>query len=120
MKLGNSMSGEPENLVLELLRNIRADVARVDEKVDSVKIELRSEIGNAKADLRSEIHSLRADVAADLATMRNETGEQIAGLRRAVVEYHSAVPGHGILISDLEARVRRMEDHLGLSAIGVE
>ncbi|HKI15427.1 MAG TPA: hypothetical protein VKA12_10575 [Roseiarcus sp.] len=97
------MSQEPESLVLELLRNIRADVARVDGKVDAVKVELRS-----------EMQSLRADVAADFVTVRREMGEQIAGLRRAVVEYHSAVLGHGVLISELEARVRRIERHLDL------
>jgi len=102
------LSGEPESLVLEVLRKIRGDIARVDEKVET-----------AKVDLRSEIQSLRADVAADFVAMRKETSEQIVGLRRAVVDYHSAVLGHGMLISDLEARVRRMEQHLGLPAIGV-
>ncbi len=97
------MSPAPESLVLELLRNIRADVARVDGKVDAVKVELQS-----------EIQSLRADVAADFVTVRREMSEQIAGLRRAVVEYHSAVLGHGVLISELEARVRRIEQHLSL------
>jgi len=89
------LSGEPESLVLELLRNIRADVARMDEKVET----------------------LRADVAADFVAVRKEMGEQIAGLRRAVVEYHSAVLGHGVLISELEARVRRIESHLDLPAL---
>jgi signal transduction histidine kinase len=104
------LSPAPESLVLELLRNIRADVARVDSKVDAVKVELRS-----------EMQSLRADVAADflevnarIDTLRKETSEQIVGLRRAVVEYHSAVLGHGVLISELEARVRRIEQHLSL------
>ncbi len=86
--------------MLELLRNIRADVARVDKKVDT-------KVDAAILDLRSEIQSLRADVAADFVAVRREMGEQIAGLRRAVVEYHSAVLGHGVLISELEARVRR-------------
>jgi hypothetical protein len=87
------VSREPQSLVLELLRNIRADVARVDDKVDA----------------------LRADIAADFIALRKETSEQIVGLRRAVVEYHSAVLGHGVLISELEARVRRIERHLSLS-----
>ena len=102
--------GEPESLVLELLRNIRADVARLDEKID-VKVD------SAKAELRSEIQSLRADVAADFIAVRKEMGEQVAGLRRAVVEYHSAVLGHGTLISELEARVRRIESHLDIPAL---
>jgi hypothetical protein len=98
--MGSLVSREPQSLVLELLRNIRADVARVDQKVETT-------VEAAKAELRSEIRSLRADVAADLVavnaridTARKETSEQIAGLRRAVVEYHSAVLGHGVLISD--------------------
>ncbi len=103
------MSKEPDNLVLGLLRNIRADIARMDEKID-IKVD------SAKTELRSQINSLRADFAADFLALRKETGEQIAGLRRAVVEYHSAVLGHGVLISDLEARVRRVEHHLGLPA----
>jgi hypothetical protein len=104
MEIG--LSGEPESLVLELLRNIRADVARLDEKVERVRV-----------GLHSEIQSLRADVAADFVAVRKEMGEQIAGLRRAVVEYHSAVLGHGMLISELEARVRRIEGHLDLPAL---
>jgi hypothetical protein len=35
-------------------------------------------------------------------------------LRQAVVEYHSSVIGHGILISELDHRVRRIEEHLNL------
>jgi len=89
---------EPADLVLEPLRIIRGDIARLDRKID-VKIDgLRTELRSETADLRSDFHSLRADVAADFVTMRKETGEQIAGLRRAVVEHHSAVLGHGVLI----------------------
>jgi hypothetical protein len=73
------VSREPQSLVLELLRNLRADVTTVDGKVET----------------------LRADVAADfiavnarIDTLRRQASEQIAALRRAVVEYHSAVLGH--------------------------
>jgi hypothetical protein len=31
-----------------------------------------------------------------------------------LAEYHSSVLGHGILISELDARLRRVETHLGL------
>ena len=99
------MAGEPENLVLELLRGIRADMA--------TKAEL--------AEVRADVRSLRAHVAADFVALQanveagdKATRDQIVGLRRAVVEYHSAVIGHGVLISDLEARVRRVEQHLDL------
>ena len=95
------MSDESESLMLRLLRDMRA------------------ELGDMRAEIKSDMHSLRADVAADLlearrdmAEARKESGEQIVGLRRAVVEYHTSVIGHGVLISDLEARVRRIEQHL--------
>jgi hypothetical protein len=64
------LSRQPESLVLELLRNIRADVARLDDKIDGVKLELRS-----------EIQSLRADVAADLS--RSTPGSKLSARRRA-------------------------------------
>jgi hypothetical protein len=97
------MTIEPENLVLQLLRGLRSDMAKLEAKVDETK-----------AGLTAEINSLRADVASDLLAMEKRTGERIEGLRQTVVQYHSSVVGHGFLISDLEARVRRVERHLEL------
>jgi hypothetical protein len=72
--------------------------------------------------LKSDIHSLRADVAADMIALRRdmekankEIRDQIVGLRRAVIEYHSSVVGHGILIGEPDARLRKVEQHLALS-----
>ncbi|WP_442755326.1 hypothetical protein ACNHKD_01275 [Methylocystis sp. JAN1] len=108
------MADEPDNLVLELLRGLRADVA-------DTRVGLLGEINALRSELKSDMHSLRADVASDLLAMQAKndaehkaTREQIVGMRRAVVEYHSAVPGHGALISDLEARVRRLEQKVGV------
>ena len=94
---------EPENLVLALLRDMRADLGRMDNKMD-----------NLGADLRSEMHSLRADVFSDLASLEKRLSDQIVGLRRAVMEYHSSAIGHGVLISEFEERLRRVEQHLNL------
>ena len=98
------MSDEPDNLVLQILREMRTNMATKD---DLAKMA-------SKDDLRFEINALRADVASDLIATRKELGEQIVGLRRAVVEYHTSVIGHGIIISELEARVRRIEQRLDL------
>lgn len=95
------MSREPENLVLTTLHDIRADVAET-------KAELKS-LGVAVA---SDILTVNAKIEAT----RKELSDQIVGLRRAVVEYHSVVIGHGVLISELEARLRRVEQHLNLAA----
>ena len=99
------MSSEPDSVMLQLLRQMRAEIG-----------DMRSDLKNDIADVRSEVHSLAANVASDMLTMRKETSDQVAGLRRAVVEYHTSVIGHGIIISELEARVRRVEQHLDLPA----
>ena len=112
------MANEPENLVLALLRGIRAEI-----------VDIKSEMATKSdlADVRAELQSLRADVASDLLAMQAKSdaehkatreSAQIDGLRRQVFEYHSSVIGHGMLISELEARVRRMEKHLDLPPIG--
>jgi hypothetical protein len=111
---------QPGNLVLQILRELRADVA-------GVKSELKSDLNSLRAELKSDLNSLRADFASDLLDVRKEIGglrketrEQIVGVRRALTEYHSAVVGHGILISDLEERVRRLERPLDVPAPGAE
>jgi hypothetical protein len=95
----------PESLILQLLRDMRAEMATK----------------NDLAEIASESRSLRADVASDLMSLdakvdatRKDLSEQIVGLRRAVIEYHTSAIGHGVLISELEARLRRVEQHLNL------
>lgn len=106
------MADEPENLILHLLRDMRERMATKDDIAD-----LRSEI----ADVRSEVHSLRADVASDLMMIEKRMGDQekrlsdqIVGLRRAVVEYHSSAVGHGVLISEIDERLRVVERKLNI------
>ena len=109
------MTEEPASLILELLRQMRAELATKAD-LESVRAEvagLRSEVGEVKSDM----HTLRADVAADILSTRKELSEQIVGLRRAVIEYHTSVIGHGVIISELEARMRRVEQHLNLPSL---
>ncbi len=109
------MTEEPASLILELLRQMRAELAtRVDlEPVRAEVSGVRSEV----ADIKSDMHTLRSDVAADILTTRKELSEQIVGLRRAVLDYHTSVIGHGVIISEIEARVRRVEQHLNLPSL---
>jgi len=88
---------EPENIVLQLLR------------------EMRAEMNSEFADVRSGVQSLRADVASDLLTTEKRLAEQIVGLRRAVMEYHSSAIGHGVLINEFEERLRRIEQRLNIN-----
>lgn len=98
-----TLTDEPENLTLALLR-------KIDKKVDAVEARMET-LG---ADLRSEMQSLRADVASDMLNLEKRLGDQIVGLRRAVVEYHSSAVGHGVLLNEFEERLRRLESHVGL------
>ena len=109
------MTEEPASLILEPLRQMRAELATKDD-LESVRAEV-SGVRSEVADVKSDMHSLRADVAADLLTTRKELGEQIVGLRRAVIDYHTSVIGHGAIVSELEARVRRVEQHLNLPSL---
>ena len=111
------MSNEPENFTLALLRKIDANVDNLHANMAT-----ESELANGLADVRSEVRSLRADVASDLMTLEKRMGDQekrlgdqISGLRRAVMEYHSSTIGHGVLLTELDDRLRRVERHVGLA-----
>ncbi len=110
------MSDEPDSIVLRLLRDMRAEMMGMRGEMAT-----KADLAALRSELASDMTSLRADVASDVATLqaedkktRKELGEQIAGLRQAVTAYHSSVVGHGVLISDLEARIHRVEQHLNL------
>lgn len=72
---------------------------------------------NDVADVSSEVKSLRADVASDIINLEKRLGDRISHLNRAVVEYHSSAVGHGVLISEFEDRLRRVEQHLNLPPV---
>jgi len=110
------VAGEPENIVLEQLRGLRGDIGEIKVETRTLKTEVQSQ--RQEMATKSDLHSLRADVASDMLTMQKKTRKQIVGLRRAVVEYHSAVIGHGVIISELEELVRRPEQHLELPPLG--
>jgi hypothetical protein len=112
------MVDEPESLILRILREMRAELAtKADVEALRAEMATKVELQALGSELKSDMHSLRADVASDLIVMRKELSEQIVGLRRAVVDYHTSVIGHGVLISGLDARLRRVEQHLNLPPI---
>ena len=75
------MANEPENLILEMLRAMRAEIG-----------DMRGNMAtkNDLSELRSELNSLRADMASDLLATRKERGEQIVGLRLNITHRRSA------------------------------
>src|SRR4030088_814416 len=97
---------EPESLILKILREMRAEMATKGD-IERLVSKLDSKI----ADVRSDVRSLAADVASDLLSLEKRLGDQITTLRRAVMEYHSSTIGHGVLYSEIDKRVRRIELH---------
>jgi hypothetical protein len=92
---------------------MRSEIADMRADVTDVRSTMATKMDIA--DLRSEIGSLRADVASDLIVLEKRLGDRIATLNRAVIEYHSSAVGHGVLYSEIEERVRRIEKHLNLA-----
>ena len=71
-------------------------------------IAISNELKSFKAEVQAEFRSVRSEIADlrhDVADLRHEVGE----LRQAVNDYHGAVIGHGVLISELDDRVTRLE-----------
>ena len=61
----------------------------------------------------NDLTALKRDVAGLERSMSNVEAD-IRGLRQAVTEYHASILGHGFLLSELDDRVRRIEQHLNL------
>lgn len=105
------MADQPENLTLAILREIResmatkADITRLDEKIDNKIDALGRVVAADLHDLDTKIDKTRTDLSG-----------QITTLREAVMHYHSSVLGHGVIIGELEARIRRVERHLNLDS----
>ena len=75
------MTEEPAGLILELLRQMRAELATKDD-LESVPAEV-SGVRSEVADVKSDMHSLRADVAADIqTTRRNSANRSLASAAR--------------------------------------
>lgn len=66
---------------------------------------------------QGEIRAVLADHGRRLERVEGRLDRVEGGLdslREAVTMYHASVLGHGVLISELDARVRRIEHHLNL------
>lgn len=70
-----------------------------------------------------ELHRNGGELRQEVGTLRHEVGElrrtkadkdDVLSLRQALTDYHSSVLGHSILITELDARLRRVEQHLNL------
>jgi hypothetical protein len=100
---------EPENMVLHLLQEMRAEIRDMHDAMAT-----KDDLAKLRSELRSELHSLGAVVASDMLDMEKRMNDQFVTLRRSVMEYHSTAVGHGLLYSELEERVRKIEQRLAM------
>ncbi len=83
-----------------------------DRKLDAQDRKLNEIIGVVN-DHTAKLNEL-AEVVNHHDRKLDDLTSDIAGLREAVTHYHATVLGHGILYSELDERVRRIERHLKL------
>ncbi len=117
------MSEESETLTLALLRNLDAKIEKLQLEVAFIRDVMTTTCDSV--DIRKEITSFRAQFVSDLATFEKRSREQerrlserIAERRSAATEYRFAAISHGVLLTELEERLRRLERHVGLPPEG--
>ena len=98
--------------VLEGQRSIQADIQEIKVVVNQ-HTEVLNQHTRALAEHTQVLNEHTLTLTDHGARFKNLSGE-VASLREAVTAYHASVLGHGVLISELDARVRRIEHHLNL------
>jgi len=85
------MTKEDASLILELLRQIRAEFGDVQSHIGQIRADTgaKSDLGTVRADVASDMRTLRADIAAEILATRKDLSDQIDGLRQTVVEYQA-------------------------------
>jgi len=94
--------------VLALLSDVLTGLREFQQQVDGQF----ADVGRKFADVDRQFASIRQEFA----DLRQDAGDQIASLRQEVTTYHGSVVGHGTLITEMDARLGRIERHLGLAA----
>jgi len=95
--------------VYQLLTQVARTVTGHDRKLDDIQAQLE-----AQGRMLSEHDRMLVEHDRKL----DDLAAGLASLRETVTHYHSTVIGHGILYSELEDRVRRIERHLKLESAG--
>lgn len=98
--------------VYQLLTEVARTVAGHDRKLDAQDRKL-NEIIVVVNGHTAKLDELAAVVNRNDLRLQDLTTD-VASLRETLTHYHATVLGHGVLYSELEERVRRIERHLRL------
>ena len=102
--------------VLAGQETIRRDLSQLKDETQREFAAVRMDIALVKQDLtlvKQDMMLVKQDmmlVKRDLASVKQD----VASVRQEVALYHSSVMGHGIALSELQARLQRVEEHLNL------
>ena len=69
-------------------------------------------ISNDLKSFKAEMHSFKAEIQAEFRAVHSEISDlrhSVGELRTALNDYHGSVIGHGVLITELDERVTRLE-----------
>ena len=119
----SGVNGPDIAAVYQLLTDVARRVAGHDAKLDGIAARLGDhdrKLDGIAAHLADHDRKLDgiADHLADHDRKLDDLAAGLTSLREAITHYHSTVIGHGILISELHERVRRIERHLKLEPAG--
>lgn len=78
--------------------------------VIQAQTETNRRLDRFEAEVRSEFDAVRKDVRSEFAAVRKEMQEGFTSLREEVRLFGGSVSAHGIIISDLDDRVHKLED----------
>ena len=101
------MSGNGVDIaaVYQLLSRVAETVSQHDQRLGQI-VQTVTSHDQMLVSLVSKLRDMRRTTA---------TKAELADVRQAQTLHHSSVMGHGIMISELEDRVRRIEQHLSLT-----
>jgi chromosome segregation ATPase len=112
----SGVNGPDIAAVYQLLTEVARRVAGHDDKFDTQDRKLDAQDRKLDAIIaRLDAHDRKF---AEHDRKLDDLAAGLSSLREAVTHYHSSVIGHGVLISELDERVRRIERHLKLEPAG--
>lgn len=123
------MADEPNlRMVMELLLDLQHGQRQMRDELRGEIVAFRGDMDAQFALVRARIERVEAQQGAMEALLRQHTRRldtltlDITNIRRDLArlsadlqDYHGAVIGHGLHITELDERVRRIEERLGLS-----
>ena len=97
-------NGVDQGAIVEMLKNVVASVGRIEYRLEREFSMLRQDV----SDIQRTLGRHERDML-DLRQVTSNLQQAVNTVQQDVRAYHGSVAGHGMLISELDERVRRLE-----------